>query len=88
MSFIPSSPTIFTALFCVQKRFDGGKQGNTNKKMKKDKVVGATAKAHRSESVAVSGAPRVKPELALPAVYVLKITLCSCSLFLLSVLLQ
>nr|AWW87395.1 TFIID1 protein [Tectona grandis] len=47
---------------------DGGKQGTTLKKLKKDKIVGATAKAHRSESVAVSGAPRVKPELALPAI--------------------
>ncbi|KAL8502211.1 hypothetical protein ACS0TY_021358 [Phlomoides rotata] len=51
-----------------KKRFDGGKQGTTNKKLKKDKAVGATAKAHRSENVAVSGAPRVKPELALPVV--------------------
>ncbi|KAI3463531.1 hypothetical protein Pfo_020194 [Paulownia fortunei] len=47
---------------------DGGKQGTTLKKLKKDKVVGATAKAYRSESVAVSGAPRVKPELALPVI--------------------
>ncbi|KAK6127828.1 hypothetical protein DH2020_038430 [Rehmannia glutinosa] len=47
---------------------DGGKQGTTQKKQKKDKVVGATAKVNRSENVAVSGAPRVKPELALPVI--------------------
>ncbi|KAH6806726.1 TBP-associated factor 5 [Perilla frutescens var. frutescens] len=47
---------------------DGGKQGTTPKKLKKDKVVGATTKAHRPESVAASGAPRVKPELALPVI--------------------
>ncbi|XP_042062817.1 transcription initiation factor TFIID subunit 5-like [Salvia splendens] len=52
-----------------KKRSDGGKQGTTPKKLKKDKVVvGATAKAHRSDSVAASGAPRVKPELALPVI--------------------
>ncbi|KAL1562867.1 Transcription initiation factor TFIID subunit 5, variant 2 [Salvia divinorum] len=51
-----------------KKRSDGGKQGTTPKKLKKDKVGGATAKAHRSDSVAVSGAPRVKPELALPVI--------------------
>ncbi|XP_047945491.1 transcription initiation factor TFIID subunit 5-like [Salvia hispanica] len=52
-----------------KKRSDGGKQGTTPKKLKKDKVVvGATAKAHRSDSVAASGAPRVKPELALPEI--------------------
>ncbi|KAH6803311.1 TBP-associated factor 5, partial [Perilla frutescens var. frutescens] len=49
---------------------DGGKQGTTPKKLKKDKVVGATTKAHRPESVAASGAPRVKPELALPVISV------------------
>ncbi|GFQ06474.1 transcription initiation factor TFIID subunit 5 [Phtheirospermum japonicum] len=49
-----------------KKTVDGGKQGTTLKKQKKDKVVGATTKANRSDSVAVSGAPRVKPELPLP----------------------
>ncbi|KAH6761507.1 TBP-associated factor 5 [Perilla frutescens var. hirtella] len=39
------------------------------KKLKKDKVVGATTKAHRPESVAAaSGAPNVKLELALPVI--------------------
>ncbi|KAG8379567.1 hypothetical protein BUALT_Bualt07G0102400 [Buddleja alternifolia] len=47
---------------------DGGKQGTTLKKLKKDKVVGSTAKASRSENVSVSGAPRVKPELPLPVI--------------------
>ncbi|KAL3617649.1 Transcription initiation factor TFIID subunit 5 [Castilleja foliolosa] len=51
-----------------KKTVDGGKQGTTLKKQKKDKVVGATAKADRSDSVAVSGAPRVKPELPLPVI--------------------
>ncbi|PIN00738.1 hypothetical protein CDL12_26757 [Handroanthus impetiginosus] len=46
---------------------DGGKQGSSVKKLKKDKVVGGTAKASRSENAAV-GAPRVKPELAFPAI--------------------
>ncbi|KAL3818476.1 hypothetical protein ACJIZ3_004381 [Penstemon smallii] len=47
---------------------DGGKQGTTLKKMKKDKVGAATAKTSRSESATVYGTPRVKPELALPAI--------------------
>ncbi|KAH6803312.1 TBP-associated factor 5 [Perilla frutescens var. frutescens] len=38
------------------------------KKLKKDKVVGATTKALRLKSVAASGAPHVKPELALPVI--------------------
>lgn len=61
---------MFSTIY-IQKRSDGGKQGTTPKKLKKDKVVvGATAKAHRSDSVAASGAPRVKPELALPVMYI------------------
>ncbi|KAL0464036.1 UNVERIFIED_CONTAM: Transcription initiation factor TFIID subunit, partial [Sesamum latifolium] len=47
---------------------DGGKQGTSLKKQKKEKVVSATAKASRPDSVTVSGAPRVKPELALPVI--------------------
>ncbi|KAG6410650.1 hypothetical protein SASPL_128715 [Salvia splendens] len=43
------------------------KQGTTTKKLKKDKVAGATAKAHRSDSVT---APCVKPELAQPVMYI------------------
>ncbi|XP_047943827.1 transcription initiation factor TFIID subunit 5-like isoform X1 [Salvia hispanica] len=41
------------------------KQGTTTKKLKKDKVASATAKAHRSDSVT---APCVKPELAQPVI--------------------
>jgi transcription initiation factor TFIID subunit 5 len=50
---------------------EGGKQGGGGsvKKMKKDKVVGATGKASRTESSTnVSAAPRVKPELTLPVI--------------------
>lgn len=47
---------------------DGGKQGASGKKTKKDKASGATGKASRSESNAVPTAPRVKPELSLPAI--------------------
>lgn len=43
---------------------EGGKQGTSIKKMKKEKVVGATGKAARPEANTV--APRVKPELTLP----------------------
>ncbi|KAK9279969.1 hypothetical protein L1049_013653 [Liquidambar formosana] len=45
---------------------DGGKQGASIKKLKKDKVVGATGKNVRPEANAVPVAPRVKPELTLP----------------------
>ncbi|XAR57682.1 hypothetical protein NMG60_11025924 [Bertholletia excelsa] len=45
---------------------EGGKQGASLKKLKKDKVVGATGKAARTETTSVPAAPRVKPELALP----------------------
>ncbi|KAI3866788.1 hypothetical protein MKX03_008896 [Papaver bracteatum] len=51
-----------------KKSTDGGKQGPSAKKLKKDKVVGATGKSARSETNAVSVAPRVKAELTLPAV--------------------
>ncbi|XP_073122677.1 transcription initiation factor TFIID subunit 5 isoform X1 [Henckelia pumila] len=50
-----------------KKSVDGGKQASTLKKLKKDKAGSATTKA-RSESTAVSGAPHVKPELALPVI--------------------
>lgn len=54
----------------VQKRSaEGGKQGSSIKKLKKDKVVGAAGKTARPEANAVSMAPRVKPELALPVMY-------------------
>ncbi|OAY80646.1 Transcription initiation factor TFIID subunit 5 [Ananas comosus] len=45
---------------------DGGKQGASIKKLKKDKLVGVTGKNVRSETSMVSMAPRVKPELPLP----------------------
>ncbi|KAM7459563.1 hypothetical protein LguiA_036557 [Lonicera macranthoides] len=48
---------------------EGGKQGASLKKMKKDKVVGATGKASRTEAITVSAAPRVKPELTLPVIF-------------------
>lgn len=47
---------------------EGGKQGASLKKLKKDKVASATGKASRAENSAVSVAPRVKPELTLPSV--------------------
>ncbi|XP_038984199.1 transcription initiation factor TFIID subunit 5 isoform X3 [Phoenix dactylifera] len=50
-----------------QKRsVEGAKQGVSVKKLKKDKLVGATGKNIRSETSTVSMAPRVKPELTLP----------------------
>ncbi|XP_073001690.1 transcription initiation factor TFIID subunit 5 isoform X2 [Typha latifolia] len=45
---------------------EGGKQGASVKKLKKDKLVGAMGKNVRSETSMVSMAPRVKPELTLP----------------------
>ena len=48
---------------------EGGKQGASLKKLKKDKVVGATGKAVRIETNTVPAAPRVKSELTLPAMY-------------------
>lgn len=54
-----------------QKRaVEGGKQGASLKKLKKDKVVGSTGKAVRTEVNTVSAAPRVKAELTLPVMYV------------------
>lgn len=45
---------------------EGGKQGNSVKKLKKDKIVGATGKSARSETNSISIPSRVKPELTLP----------------------
>jgi hypothetical protein len=57
-------------IFLVQKKSsEGGKQGGPPKKLKKDKVVGATGKNNKSEASMISAAPRVKPELTLPAMY-------------------
>ncbi|CAM0909165.1 unnamed protein product [Alopecurus aequalis] len=50
-----------------KKSSEGGKQGGPPKKLKKDKVVGATGKNNKSEASMASAAPRVKPELTLPA---------------------
>lgn len=62
----------FSHYILLQKRnAEGGKQGaSLNKKAKKDKLVGATGKSVRTETSMVSVAPRVKPELTLPATYV------------------
>ncbi|XP_022729245.1 transcription initiation factor TFIID subunit 5-like [Durio zibethinus] len=45
---------------------EGGKQGASTKKLKKDKAINATAKSARPEANTTSTAPRVKPELTLP----------------------
>uniref|UniRef100_A0A7N0R8E8 TFIID subunit TAF5 NTD2 domain-containing protein n=1 Tax=Kalanchoe fedtschenkoi TaxID=63787 RepID=A0A7N0R8E8_KALFE len=50
-----------------RKSADGGKQTQTTKKLKKDKVTSTAVKAARPETATVT-APRVKPELALPAI--------------------
>jgi hypothetical protein len=61
----------FSHYLLLQKRnAEGGKQGASLKKAKKDKLVGATGKSVRTETSMVSVAPRVKPELTLPATYV------------------
>uniref|UniRef100_A0A804KMN9 TFIID subunit TAF5 NTD2 domain-containing protein n=1 Tax=Musa acuminata subsp. malaccensis TaxID=214687 RepID=A0A804KMN9_MUSAM len=49
---------------------DGGKQGIPVKMVKKDKLVNMVGKNVRSETSAVSVAPRVKPELTLPTTLV------------------
>uniref|UniRef100_A0A0E0LE18 TFIID subunit TAF5 NTD2 domain-containing protein n=1 Tax=Oryza punctata TaxID=4537 RepID=A0A0E0LE18_ORYPU len=52
-----------------RKSSEGGKQGGSVKKVKKDKIVGgATGKTNKSETSIVSVAPRVKPELTLPVI--------------------
>ncbi|KAG9452193.1 hypothetical protein H6P81_005097 [Aristolochia fimbriata] len=51
-----------------KRKGDGGKQGNTSKKLKKEKVVGASGKTVRPEAHSVSMASRVKAELALPVI--------------------
>jgi transcription initiation factor TFIID subunit 5 len=53
--------------FLIQKKsVEGGKQGASIKKLKKDKAVSATVKSARPEATTVPTAPRVKPELTLP----------------------
>ncbi|XP_062097373.1 transcription initiation factor TFIID subunit 5-like isoform X2 [Humulus lupulus] len=49
---------------------EGGKQGSSVKKLKKDKATGATGKATRPKTNIVTMAPRVKPELPLPTISV------------------
>uniref|UniRef100_A0A0E0LIC1 TFIID subunit TAF5 NTD2 domain-containing protein n=1 Tax=Oryza punctata TaxID=4537 RepID=A0A0E0LIC1_ORYPU len=49
-----------------KRSLEGGKQGGSHKKIKKDKLVGTTGKNMKSETSMVSVAPRVKPELTLP----------------------
>lgn len=51
---------------------EGGKQGGSIKKVKKDKAVGAAGKPTRPETNTIAMAPRVKPELALPTMYSLE----------------
>ncbi|KAF0902840.1 hypothetical protein E2562_019150 [Oryza meyeriana var. granulata] len=52
-----------------KKSSEGGKQGGSVKKAKKDKLVGgATGKTNKSETSIVSVASRVKPELTLPVI--------------------
>ena len=53
---------------------DGGKQGGSIKKVKKDKAGSAMGRSAKPEANIVSAAPRVKPELPLPTVYPLKFT--------------
>nr|XP_011459607.1 PREDICTED: transcription initiation factor TFIID subunit 5 isoform X2 [Fragaria vesca subsp. vesca] len=51
-----------------KKSIEGGKQGASIKKQKKDKAVSATMKSARPEATPVPTAPRVKPELTLPVI--------------------
>ncbi|XP_048444440.1 transcription initiation factor TFIID subunit 5-like isoform X1 [Pyrus x bretschneideri] len=51
-----------------KKSSEGAKQGSSNKKLKKDKASGATAKTARPEATPVTAVPRVKPELTLPVI--------------------
>ncbi|CAJ1972394.1 unnamed protein product [Sphenostylis stenocarpa] len=51
-----------------KRSIDVGKQGNSVKKVKKDKVSSATGKNAKPEANTISAAPRIKPELPLPTV--------------------
>lgn len=51
-----------------KRALEGGKQGGSIKKVKKDKAVGAAGKPTRPETNTIAMAPRVKPELALPTI--------------------
>ena len=62
---------LFMICIILQKKStEGGKQGGPLKKLKKDKVVGGAGKAARGEGDKSTAAPRVKPELTLPTMYV------------------
>ncbi|XP_047167667.1 transcription initiation factor TFIID subunit 5 [Vigna umbellata] len=49
-----------------KRSIEGGKQGGSVKKVKKDKGGSTTGKSAKPEASAVPAAPRVKPELPLP----------------------
>lgn len=69
--FICFNTLLLLMMFIFQKKSaDGGKQGGPLKKLKKDKVVGGAGKAARGEGDKSTAAPRVKPELTLPTMYV------------------
>ncbi|KAK7351352.1 hypothetical protein VNO77_10733 [Canavalia gladiata] len=51
-----------------KRSIEGGKQGASVKKIKKDKGGSATGKASKPEANTVPAAPRVKPELPLPVI--------------------
>ncbi|CAL0327175.1 unnamed protein product [Lupinus luteus] len=51
-----------------KRSIEGGKQGASIKKVKKDKGGSATGKSAKPEANIVSAAPRVKPELPLPVI--------------------
>ncbi|XP_061365258.1 transcription initiation factor TFIID subunit 5-like isoform X3 [Gastrolobium bilobum] len=51
-----------------KRSIEGGKQGASIKKVKKDKGGSATGKSAKPEANTVSAAPRVKPELSLPII--------------------
>ncbi|PNY14449.1 transcription initiation factor TFIID subunit 5-like protein [Trifolium pratense] len=55
-----------------KRSIEGGKQGASVKKMKKDKGGSATGKIGKAEAIVVPAAPRVKSDLPLPVMYALK----------------
>lgn len=59
----------FVFVSLVQKRSaEGGKQGASIKKLKKEKAASATGKTARPETNSLPAAPRVKSALTLPIV--------------------
>ncbi|RWW10983.1 hypothetical protein GW17_00025442 [Ensete ventricosum] len=61
-----SRRSMYRSVGGLKRSVDGGKQAAPVKKLKKDKLVGATGKNVRSETSTVPVAPRVKPDLTLP----------------------